>query len=76
MRAKIDRRPESSLLLAISHDVDVFAAREVFFGRGAEERPWIRYLEGLPLERDTGGRLTARWCNDTVRVGSDLSHPA
>jgi broad specificity phosphatase PhoE len=69
LRSKVEKSPESSLLIAISHDVYVFAAREILLGRHAEGRPWIGYLDGLLLNWDSGGHLTVRWRNETVVLG-------
>ncbi|MFZ3356514.1 MAG: phosphoglycerate mutase family protein [Thermoplasmata archaeon] len=65
-RTKIERSPESTLFLAVSHDVYIFAMREVLFGNRGSERPWIGYLDGVLLSWDPIGRLVARWRNETV----------
>ena len=65
-RTKIGRSPESTLFLAVSHDVYIFAMREVLFGNRVIERPWIGYLDGILLTWDPTGRLVARWRNETV----------
>jgi Histidine phosphatase superfamily (branch 1) len=67
--SKIGRIPESSLLLAVSHDVFVFAIRGVLFGGRAKDWPWIGYLDGVLLDWDLAGHLVARWRDETVRRG-------
>jgi broad specificity phosphatase PhoE len=67
--AKVERSPESTLLLAVSHDVYVFAMREVLFGSRSPERPWIGYLDGILLTWEPAGHLVARWRHETVRGG-------
>jgi broad specificity phosphatase PhoE len=63
-RTKVERSPESTLLIAVSHDVYIFAMREVLFGNRATERPWIGYLDGILLTWDATGRLAAHWRNE------------
>ena len=65
--SKIKRIPESSLLLAVTHDVHVFAVREVLFGDRAKPRPWIGYLDGVLLTWGPDGHLVARWRNEISR---------
>jgi hypothetical protein len=67
--SRIERSPESSLLLAVTHDVYIFAMHEVLFGRRANEWPWIGYLDGILLAWDPAGHLVARWRNETARGG-------
>jgi hypothetical protein len=69
LHSKVDRSPESSVFLAVSHDVDVFTIREVLFGGGADEKPWIGYLDGILLTWDSTGHLVARWRDQTARTG-------
>jgi broad specificity phosphatase PhoE len=65
--SKIERSPPSSLHIAVSHDVYIFAMREVLFGGRSKEWPWIGYLDGILLDWNPAGHLVARWRNETAR---------
>jgi broad specificity phosphatase PhoE len=71
LRLKSERNPESSLQIAVTHDVYVFAMREVLLGTQAEERPRIGFLEGILLAWDPAGHLKARCVDEPVHGGPE-----
>jgi len=71
LRLKSEQNPASSLQIAVTHDVYVFAMREVLFGTRAETRPRIGFLEGILLAWDPAGHLEARWVDEPVPAGPE-----
>jgi len=69
LHSRIELSPVSSLALAVSHDVYIFAVRQALFGRRAAEWPSIGYLDGVILTWDPEGHLVARCHDETARGG-------
>jgi broad specificity phosphatase PhoE len=69
---KLTRKPESSLLLAVTHDVFVFAIRGVLFGDRAGDWPWIGYLDGIVLTWDNAGHVVAHWRDEITQNGLEV----
>ncbi len=61
LHAQLVGAAESSLQLAVAHDVSLFVVTEVVFGRRTPPRPWAGFLEGIVFEPAADDRLRLVW---------------
>jgi Histidine phosphatase superfamily (branch 1) len=74
LRSALHPAPDSTLVLAVSHDVHLQAIREILLpGRVRPSTP-VNFLDGILLTWDPAGRTTIRWrdeLNPPVRMATD-----
>jgi len=66
IHSQVQRSPESSLRLAVGHDVNLFVVREVLFGSRPGGRSPIDFLDGVALTWEKDGRWVARWGHESA----------